>query len=384
MKQNGTRFSDAETRSLQVGTIVYLPAGTDTSRQINNSRNDNPYVKPPTKPSPQPQPNPPTTPTPNPPTDPFRDSYNNVTFQLNNQSLWGVGSLPNLKDERSINLINEDFNVGVGSAYLKFGLNSSLFASPGTLDASIKSNFSIVHPTTAHPGDVITFNLYSDLIQASQNTYLGVGYKVGGYIDLGFKSSVPFIPSFSNSFAPDFTSSLQNYIPNLGITTSAFSSGNTITSEGKNDYLKFDLYSLFPGYVKDQLLTFALQNNIALGAELGLIFKQKSNLNINQFMFDFNGQTASTDTRGGAELVFTIPKELTPGSTYTIVPKVKPKTILSSSFSLAVKGSLYAQFPYVGKHDLSLNTPDLTFASTPNFDPFNYFQTLQPIKIQIV
>jgi nucleoid-associated protein YgaU len=49
LKQNGTRFSDAETRSLQVGTIVYLPAGTDTSRPPLNPGNpvNYPIVQPP-------------------------------------------------------------------------------------------------------------------------------------------------------------------------------------------------------------------------------------------------------------------------------------------------------------------------------------------------
>ncbi|BAY20462.1 putative peptidase [Calothrix sp. NIES-2100] len=55
LKQNGTQFSDAEARQLQAGTVVYFPAGTDTSRPIVsnpstpriNNPVDNPSVNPP-------------------------------------------------------------------------------------------------------------------------------------------------------------------------------------------------------------------------------------------------------------------------------------------------------------------------------------------------
>ena len=55
LKQNGTRFSDAEAGQLQVGTIVYLPAGTDTSRSIIRNPSDPPIDSPvdsPTSPKP--------------------------------------------------------------------------------------------------------------------------------------------------------------------------------------------------------------------------------------------------------------------------------------------------------------------------------------------
>ncbi len=172
-KSDGSSFTEAEARSLQVGQVVYFPGG-------NN----------PTNPQPPTNPNPPNNPTdPQPPSNPeppiIQDGQKLLDFHLNKTSLWGTGGNGAGFDWQG------QFNIGdtkdLGPAYFDWTMKGSAgaFLSSGQAEIKLPGLFQYSYDENNKNFEV-SANVGTG--ETLLSTYLGAG--AGIDFEIGFNLKV--------------------------------------------------------------------------------------------------------------------------------------------------------------------------------------------------
>jgi len=367
---------------------VYYTESSKPSKPTSNPRPSKPTSNPrPSKPTSNPRPilKPVPINTPIPVPSGWNQSVSSTTFSLRNQSLWGGGnSFVNLGGSGFNKFVDQPFENFLGKGKTELGFEWALFFSSGAFDADVGAKFSLSYPKTAKPGEKLRLNLSSQLATGNINTQVGASFKAEGNFKFEFDPFAPFFPSYefkmgvgANDFIP---------VPlELGITTQGALSGSEISSEGKLDSLMLDTDKVFPKKAREVAESAGLKLEVGVGP----VITQKSVFNVKGFQFDFNGVTSSTGSSGNNFLEMQIPANLSTGSVFNVIPKVKPFSNMLSTFGLALKGFYNVKFRDFWNTSNSLTTPTLFSQSRPSFDPFSYYQnnsyqSLAPISIQII
>ncbi|MEM9924692.1 MAG: hypothetical protein AAF915_13220 [Cyanobacteria bacterium P01_D01_bin.50] len=334
-----------------------------------------------------------------------------LDFELENQSLWGQGEVPNfgINLGDTLNLI-DNINFGVGTVSSGFDYQLEAFLSGGDFSTNIPSLFAIEYPEEVNSNSSATIKFKPKLSsrdKASLETKLGASFLGAANLLIDLEPIIPLSFETEIKLGSEFNG-IQSIFDTLGspatIETNLTSETNEIDiennqfiTEADTNLIEIDVVNAFALALKlsgvatpfATLIEVVRQQIESSGIELTLGGKAKKEtiLEIKGFEIDFdgeeNGNEVEVNLNEWAELQIPVPNSYNLGDTYRFTPTVKPLVNFTNDFSFA--GEAGASFDLKNVFPLLPNWLNDTNLSSsvisPYTPPISFSESFNPFEI---